>query len=222
MVIARSRSVREAGGTATRRTRLSGTPAKVYALQRLSRIQLRALVAFAGRCARRVQFVWGALDLDASERRQLERAIEITENVGAGSYSHLDACRAEGVEVEHWSPHRPDFSVSRTAPGAAIYALTSACCETSTQAATPVLLALREAHFAAGGDCCDLLEAEDRFALAWKAPPGSTLRLVALGIRHDLDQIASITVQRRERRGIAPASFGPLWPHGAPPSPLLG
>jgi hypothetical protein len=158
--------------------------------------------------------LWG--DLELPDRSQLKRAIEIAERVGAGRYTHLDARRAEGVDVQRWSPKRPDFGVARTAAGTAIYSLVCACCETPEEAATPALLAVREAHFAAGGDSQDLKEAEKHFHTADEAPPGSTLSLVATGIRRDLDCVAVTTDRRLDDPGIRPEFFGPLWPSGAP------
>jgi len=191
------------------------SPAEIYSPARLSAIPLRGLVALTARCTRRVQPLWG--DLAPPDRSQLERAIQIAEGVGSGLYSHHDARRAEGVDIHRWSPKRPDFSVARTAPGTAIYALVCACCESSEEAAAPTLLAVREAHFAAGGDSHDLAEAETHFNAASAAPPGSTLALVAMGIRRDLDCVAAITHQRRDDMAVAPAYFGPLWPSGSPP-----
>ena len=181
---------------------------------RLAAIPLKALVAFTARCARRVQPLWG--DLDPSDRSQLERAIAIAELVGAGRYTHLDARRAEALDVQRWSAKRPDFNVARTAPGTAIYSLVCACCETSEEAATAALLAVREAHFAAGGDCRDLKEAENHFHGADQAPPDSTLSLVATGIRRDLDCVTVVTDRCLDDPVIRPERFGPLWLSGAP------
>jgi hypothetical protein len=158
--------------------------------------------------------LWG--DLDPSGRSQLERAIEIAELVGEGRHTHLDARRAEGVDIQRWSVRRPDFSVARTARGTAIYSLVCACCETSQEAATPALLAVREAHFAAGGDSQGLKEAENHFYTAAEAPPGSTLSLVATGIRRDLDCVTLIADRRLDDPAIRPEFFGPLWPSGTP------
>lgn len=190
------------------------SPAEFFALAKLSDIPLRALVAFTARCAHRVQPLWGALD--ASGRSQLERAIEIAEQVGAGRSTPLDARRAEGVDIERWSPKRPDFCVARTASGTAIYSLVCACCESPQEAATPALLAVREAHFAAGGDAPDLKGAEKHFQKADRASPGSALSLLAAGIRRDLDCVAMITDHRLGDPVIQPKFFGPLWPAGAP------
>jgi hypothetical protein len=190
------------------------SPAEFYAIERLAAVPLKALVAFTARCARRVQPLWG--DLDPTDRSQLERAIAIAELVGAGRYTHLDARRAEGLDVQRWSAKRPDFSVARAARGTAIYSLACACFETSEEAATAALLAVREAHFAAGGDSRGLKEGEKHFHAADQAPPGSTLSLVATGIRRDLDCVAAITARRREAPVIRPELFGPLWPSGAP------
>jgi hypothetical protein len=158
--------------------------------------------------------LWG--DLGRSDRTELERAIRIAERVGSGRYSHVDARRAEGVDVKRWSAKRPDFGVVRTAPGAAIYSLACACCETSEEAASAALLAVREAHFAAGGDSRDLAEAETHFHNAHRAPAGSILALVAAGIRRDLDCVAIITYRRPGNPAIPPELFGPLWPSGVP------
>ncbi len=188
--------------------------AEFFTLAKLAALPLKALVAFTARCARRVQPLWE--DLDSSDRDQLERAIVIAELVGAGKCSHLDARRAEGVDIQRWSPQRPDFAVTRTAPGTAIYALVSACCETPHEAATPALLAVREAHFAAGGDSPDLRQAEKHFETAYQAPTGSTLKLLATGIRRDLECIETITDHRQGDPVIRPEFFGPLWPSGVP------
>jgi hypothetical protein len=158
--------------------------------------------------------LWG--ELDPSDRSQLERAIEIAELVGMGRYTYLDARRAKGVDVGRWSLERPDFSVARTAPGTAIYSLVCACCEMSQEAATPALLAVREAHFAAGGDSRDLGEAEKHFHTGVEAPPGSTLFRVATGIRRDLDCVAMITDRCLDDSVVRPEFFGPLWPSGLP------
>jgi hypothetical protein len=195
-------------------TAAARSSAEFFALARLAAIPLKALVAFTARCARRVQPLWG--DLDPSDRSQLERAIAIAERVGAGRYTHLDARQAEGVDIRRWSSKRPDFGTARTASGTAIYALVCACCETSQGAATPALLAVREAHFAAGGDSRDLKEAEKHFHTADQAPPGSTLSLVATGIRRDLERVAGITDRGPDDSAIRPEFFGPLWPSGAP------
>ena len=188
--------------------------AEFYGLVRLAAIPLKALVAFTARCARRVQPLWG--DLDPSDRSQLERAIEIAELVGAGRYTHLDARRAEGLDVRRWSAERPDFSVVRAARGTAIYSLACACFETSEEAATATLLAVREAHFAAGGDSRGLKEAEKHFRAADQAPPDSTLSLVATGIRRDLDCVTVITDRCLDDPVIRPERFGPLGLSGAP------
>jgi hypothetical protein len=187
---------------------------EIYSLERLSAIPLRALVGLAARCARRVQPLWG--ELDESDRSQLECAIQIAEKVGAGRRTHLDARRAEGVDIQRWSPKRTDFSVARTATGTALYSLVCACCENSQEAAAAVLLAVREAHFAAGGDSQDLKEAEVHFQTACAAPRGSILRLVASGIQRDLESVAAITYQWNDDPAVPPEFFGPLWPSGAP------
>jgi hypothetical protein len=191
------------------------SPAEFYAVERLAAIPMKALVAFAARCARRVQPLWS--NLDRSERSQLERAIAIAELVGAGRYTHLDARRAEGLDVRRWNAERPDFSVVRAARGTAIYSLACACFETSEEAATAALLAVREAHFAAGGDSRGLKEAERYFRAADQTSPGSALSLVATGIRRGLDRVAGILDQASEDVVVRPELFGPLWPSGAPP-----
>jgi hypothetical protein len=61
-----------------------------------------------------------------------------------------------------------------------------------------------------------LKEAEQHFHTADQAPPGSTLSLVARGIRRDLDRVAVITDRRLDDSAIRPEFFGPLWPSGAP------
>jgi hypothetical protein len=189
-------------------------PTEIYSPKSLSAISLRGLVAFTARCARRVQPLWG--DLAESDRRELESAVQIAEAVGAGLRTNLDARRAEGVDLQRWSPRRPDFNIDKTASGAAIYSLVCACCESSEEAATPAVLAVREAHFAAGGDSADPREAEDHFRAGCAAPSGSILHLVALGIRRDLDCVAMITGRREGDPAVPARFFGPLWPTGAP------
>ena len=74
---------------------------ELYSPERLASVPLRALVALAARCARRVQPLWG--DLDIEKQTQLERAVEIAEGVAGGTRSALDARRPDGVRTSDWS-----------------------------------------------------------------------------------------------------------------------
>lgn len=190
---------------------VAGSPVEYYSPSHLGRLPLRALIAFSARCARRVQPLWGALS--PPEREQLERALEIAEQVALGVQSTGDARRAEGVDVARWSAARPDFAAWRCARGAAIYALACACSEQPREAAVVALLVVREVHFAAAGDARSLAQAEGRFEAAWTEASGADARRVAEGVRSDLEQL----VEQSARFGwtdetpVSPAFFGPLW-----------
>jgi len=186
---------------------------EIYSPERLASVPLRALAA---RCARRVQPLWG--DLDIEKQTQLERAVEIAEGVAGGTRSALDARRPDGVRTSDWSAKRPDYAAWRTSSGVAIYALACACCETSQEAALAAILALRETHFAAGGDAADLDEAESRVEDAFSAPRDSSLRRTALAVRRDLERIVELATRQgwSDETPVSPEEFGALWPLGMP------
>jgi len=192
------------------------SPSALYSPALLGSLPLHALIAFSARCAHRVQPLWGAVS--PAERRQLVRAIEVSESVGSGASSTLEARQAKGVEVARWSANRPDFAASRTARGAAIYALSCACLERSAEAAMAALLTVREVHFAAGGDASDLAEAEARLALAWTPAAGSVLHGVAMEVKHDLERLLEQSRSDRwtDETPVSPEFFGPLWRSGPP------
>lgn len=189
---------------------------ELYSPERLASVPLRALVALAARCARRVQPLWG--DLDAEKQAQLERAVEIAEGVAGGTRPALDARRPDGVRISDWSAKRPDYAAWRTSSGVAIYALACACCETSQEAAVAATLALRETHFAAGGDAGDLAEAESRVEDAFSAPRDSSLRRTALAVRRDLEHIVELAAKQGwgDETPVSPEEFGALWSLGTP------
>jgi hypothetical protein len=189
---------------------------ELYSPERLASVPLRALVALVARCARRVQPLWG--DLDAERRAQLERALEIAEGVAGGTRSALDARQPEGVRISDWSAKRPDYAAWRTSSGVAIYALACACCETSQEAALAATLALRETHFAAGGDAADLDEAESRVDDAFSGPRDSSVRRTALAVRRDLERVVELAAKQGwgDETPVSPEEFGALWPLGTP------
>jgi hypothetical protein len=189
---------------------------ELYSPEHLVAVPLRALVALAARCARRVQPLWG--DLDPERQAQLERALEIAEGVARGTRSTLDARRAEGVSVSEWSARRPDYAAWRTSSGAAIYALACACCDDPQEAAAAATLALRETHFAAAGDAADLGEAERRTENAFSALGDSPLHRIAIAVRRDFQRVRELAGDqgRGDEAPVSPEVFGPLWPDGTP------
>jgi hypothetical protein len=175
---------------------------------------LPAIVAFAARCARRVETAWAGLE--DHERGQLERAIEIAERVGRGEYSARDARKLTGVNPADWSAQRPDCKAERTASGAAIFALACACCTTSEEAAVAAVLAAREAHFAAAGDAVDVETAEATVNELLRGVEDQRFQRTARAIRRDVERMRALAEAPSGNTRAGQNFFGPLWDEGAP------
>jgi hypothetical protein len=139
------------------------------------------------------------------------KSIEIAEGVGLGRISAQAARQPLGVNVAEWGAKRPDWRAERTGAGAAIYALTCACCSTPQEAATAALLAARESLFAAAGDACDLAGAEALVDELIQSGANESFQRIARCIFRDVDRMSAFVATHGVGTRMNPVAFGPLW-----------
>jgi hypothetical protein len=175
--------------------------------RRLEELPLRAVVAFAARCARRVQPLTGRLS--GLGRDAMARAIHAAEEFARGN--PLPDTAGHGCLVA-----AADLVAAGAALGEAAIAAVAAddakACAYAAALGAPVASAGRAASAAASA-----------VASANLAVEGATEagHVAAAAAHADLDRLAILQLGRPRTRGlpIDPAEegpLGPLWPYGAP------
>jgi hypothetical protein len=163
---------------------------------RLKALPLRAIVAFAARCARRVQPLTSSLPEHG--RDAVERAIQVAEGFACGDDLTGAAARAADVAADAWA----DADAADAAADAARAAANAA----------------RAAAWAADADAATAARAADA---ADAAADAARAAADAAADALDLNRLIALNLGRPGTRGspIDPSEagpLGPLWPNGAP------
>ena len=191
--------------------------------EEFSRLPRRAVVAFAARCARRVQPIFAAWP-GATQRHivAVDRAISLAEAYGA-------AHAADVADVAHAAAHAAANAAAHAAANAAANAADAyAAAKAAANAADAYLGAKLAAAYAADyaadaaanaadaydADAYDADDADDAAA----AYANAREPLIA-AMRRDYDLLAQAAQQQHWTHDtpVPPTFFGPLWPNGQPP-----
>ncbi len=162
--------------------------------ERLARLPHHAVVAFAARCARRVQPLTHVLP--QQDRDTIDRAITNAEAFAKGA---AEARAAEARAATRAAEARADATRAAAAWTAA-RAAAAARADAAAWAATATTAAVWAADAAA-------------WAAAWAAALSDLDRLIALN-PGELDPLGA-PIDSSEA-----GPLGPIWPHGVPESPL--
>lgn len=174
-----------------------------------------AVVAFAARCARRVQPLFQAHWPDAPDKyaSTLEFGIELVERVAAGN---ADA-NITGAELA-----AGNAASAQVAAVAANNVAIAANAEDDKVAAVNAASAVRHAADAAGhgghGDQAAGAAASAALAAAAAGSQAASGRNVTKAIRLDFDRLRNATVHEKwdDQTPVPPEFFGSLWPDGEP------
>jgi len=175
----------------------------------LSRLPPHAIVAYAARCARRVQPLFGRAGATTELAASVERAIETAERVASGhGLSVEDTVAAEGAEAA--AVATAGIPAARHAARAACYAARAAC-------------AADQAPYAAAAFGDDTARAAHAAAMGAQGDPSSAAdaaHYADYAARTDYDRLVLLN------RGGPPLGLplhctedgplGPLWPEGKP------
>jgi len=167
---------------------------------RLAQLPRRAVVAFAARCARRVQPLTHALPQqgrDAIDRDAIDRAIAIAEAFAKGT--DVASAAADAAARAATAANKDD------AAGAATWAAAAAV----AAAAVAVANAAWAADAAARAAARAATDTEAAWAAAWAAADDDLDRLIALNLGQPGTLGAPIDPSKS-------GPLGPLWPQGVP------
>jgi hypothetical protein len=160
----------------------------------IRRLPLRARIAFAARCARRVQPLFQHLLPDAPEkyRTAVAKAIDLAETVATRYVA--SAARADAAVAYGYATAAAAADAAAAAADAA-----AAAADAAADAATVARAAATAARAAEAAEAAD-----DARALAL--------------IRQDFDLLRRLATEKKwdDETPVPPTAFGPMWPNGLP------
>jgi hypothetical protein len=183
-------------------------------VKEIKRLPARAAVAFAARCARRVQvlFLRGWPSAPEEWRRALEDAVLVAERLAAQDPDAdltADLCARAEANATFGALCAQDAAVEAASPY---------CCANAARAAA---FAARAAFAAARHDDAEAAEAAATAAelAARAALDAKFVRAIKSAMRRDLSVLSAAALRDRWTHDtpVPPDFFGPLWPDGRPP-----